>query len=146
MFPITHVISALLASKYLGHTVPILIGSSIIDLDHIYDLIKHGWKRGIIKRFFESLLIPCPEEDESRTVFHSLLGWLVVSAVFYVADPEFGIYFSLGYFIHLGLDSLDTTRLHLFYPHRYDVRGYVEYNSLMEYALGIGMFIVYFFF
>lgn len=146
MFFITHIISALLAGKYLGHTGAILIGSVIIDSDHIYDIIKNGWRKGIVKRFLESLLIPCPEEDESRTVFHSVLGWLIVSAIFYAIEPEFGLYFSIGYILHLALDSLDTTRLHLFYPHHYDVRGYVEYNSLMEYILGICMFIVYFFF
>lgn len=141
----THILSALLFGKYLGHTGAILLGSVLIDFDHFFDMFTKGRKYGL-KRTLEVLFTPYPEEDESRTVFHSLLGWLVVSVILYNLEPEFGLYFSLGYLLHLVLDSLDTSKLHLFYPQKYDVRGWVEYNSLMEYSFAIIMFIIYFFF
>ncbi|MBS3112954.1 metal-dependent hydrolase [Candidatus Woesearchaeota archaeon] len=141
----THILSALLLGKYLGHTGAIVLGSTLIDFDHIFDMIVKGKKHGF-RRTLEVLFTPYPEEDESRTVFHSILGWLVISAVLYAIMPSFGIYFSAGYLLHLVLDSLDTSRLRLFYPQKYDIRGWVEYNSLTEYILAIIMFIIYFFF
>lgn len=141
----THILAGLLLGKYLGHTGAILLGMTLLDLDHVWDMIIRGRKHGF-KKAFETLIMPYPEEDESRTIFHSLLGWLIVSIILYNLNPDFGLYYSIGYFVHLMMDSLDTSKLHLFYPTKYDVRGWVEYNSLMEYMLGIVMFIIYFFF
>ncbi len=142
----THILSGLLVGKYLGHTGAILLGTTIIDFDHLFDIFIKGQKKGRFKRLFEVMFLPHPEEDETRTVFHSFLAWLVISVIFYNLAPGFGLYFSIGYLLHLVLDSLDTSRLHLFYPRKYDVRGWVEYNSLMEYVFGIAIFIIYFFF
>jgi membrane-bound metal-dependent hydrolase YbcI (DUF457 family) len=141
----THLLSALMVGKFIGHTEALVLGSTIIDFDHIYDIVKH-WKKYGIKKAIEALLIAEPEENDQRTVFHSLLGWLAVSFIIYLFNPEFGTYFSIGYLLHLMLDSLDTSKLHLFYPSKYDMRGVVEYNSMMEYLLGIGMFLVYLFY
>ncbi|MFA5142151.1 MAG: metal-dependent hydrolase [Candidatus Woesearchaeota archaeon] len=143
----THILAGLVVGKYLGpeHMLPILLGSVLIDLDHIYDMVKHGWKYGI-KKSFEILFMPFPEENEQRTFFHSIFGWILVSTILYLVDPVFGKYFSIGYAVHLLLDSLDTSELQLFYPQKYNVTGFIEYNSLMEYLFGIGLFIIYFFF
>ena len=100
MLMTTHILSGLLLGKYIGNTGAILLGTTIIDLDHIVDVIVKGRKGGLT-RAMEVLFTPFPEEDESRTVFHSILAWLLISVLLYNFAPGFGLYFSIGYIFHL---------------------------------------------
>jgi len=146
MLVTTHILSALLLGKYLGHTTAILLGAFLIDFDHLYHAFKHSKRKGGFFKAGLELIKPHPEIDDSRTFMHSILGWFLVSIIIYAFAPTFAIYFSIGYALHLVLDALDTSKLHLFYPSTYDVVGPVEFNSVLEYTIAIVMFIIYFWF
>jgi len=71
--------------------------------------------------------------------FHSILGMLAVSLIFFLFDMMYGIMVFIGYFTHLFLDLFVDEKIELFfpfskrliqYPFKYS-EEYVIYGSLL---------------
>lgn len=120
MLFITHILAGVLLANLLGHWPWIILGSVIIDIDHIIILLKQRVYSPV-----EMVRRICNEEKygSHRTKFHSFFGLVVIFFVIAFFNVEIAKYFSIGLFFHLVLDALDGGSIRLFYPLPQTVKG-----------------------
>lgn len=123
MDPFTHIIPSLIIYLFnpsMTHLdfLFLSLGSVIPDLDHIlgflFKNVKKSWTpdeerlKGLQKLFF----FP-------RTPLHSFWGVLFLSVPAFFLFGHKTFYFSLGFLIHLIIDSLDESGVYWLYPHKW---------------------------
>lgn len=134
----------------------LLIGSVIPDLDHglgfLYKTLTKSWNKNedVLKGMQKIFFFP-------RTAFHSLWGVLTISTIFYfLFGLEHTAYLSLGFTIHLLIDSIDEAgvywlfpygKLHWKFPASYlQSKKYTKYYKIQKIFLMIDIVIVLLFF
>lgn len=120
MLFITHLLAGILLANLLGHWPWIILGSTIIDLDHLLVLFRKKVYNPI-----EMIRHVCDEEKygSHRTKLHSFFGLVVIFFIITFFNVEIAKYFSIGLFFHLVLDALDGGSIRLFYPLPKTVKG-----------------------
>ena len=139
MYTSTHLALGLIIGKATGDYSAALWGSLIIDVDHLIPAIEKkifNFKK-LWKRFHSS-------KDSSRSYFHSIFSWAIVSLVICLIDFNFGIVFSLAYLGHLLLDAIDNSDFFPFYPFKkYNIKGFIPYYSKKELAFSLYLLFIF---
>ena len=103
----THLAAGLIISKLTGNYNVSLLGSVIMDLDH---LIAY-YRTGILLKFKKILIATTGKADiglPQRNFFHNIFFCLLVSAIVAAIDFSAGLIFGAAYMCHLVLDALDS--------------------------------------
>jgi membrane-bound metal-dependent hydrolase YbcI (DUF457 family) len=142
MFFFTHLAAGLIIGELTGNYWAALIGALVIDLDHLLPFFR----KGILlkpKELWKAITSPEDHIGKQRNIMHSILTWLILSAIAFLIDTHAGIAFSLGYKSHLLLDAMDNYGLPIFFPHNFKISGPIKYLSTYEYVLATVLFIVF---
>lgn len=140
MYSTTHLAMGLIIGKLTGDYPAALLGSLIIDIDHLIPAakekrlfnIKEFWRRS--KSF----------NDSARSFLHGLPAFIIISALICLFDWKFGLVFALAYLGHLILDALDDSSLPILYPNKkIDIKGFIPYYSREELLFSVVLFSAY---
>ena len=132
MFLSTHLAAGLVIGKLTGNYNISLLGSIIMDLDHLLAY----YRADILFNFKKVLMatigqanIGMPQRNYLHNIFICLLAIIIALAINFSA----GLIFGLAYLCHLILDSLDTSGYYPFYPNlKINLRGPIKYFSRQE--------------
>lgn len=142
MYATTHLALGLVIGKLTGDYQAALVGSLIMDIDHLAPAIKE--KR--LFNFKEFWRRSKSSSDSARSFMHGLIPWFLFSAVICFFDLRFGAIFSIAYFGHLLLDTLDDSPFYPFFPNKkINIKGFIPYYSGEELVFSIALFCAYFF-
>ena len=144
MFILAHLASGMILGKVSGSYLPAIIGSVIIDVDHLRTLIKNKVRLSP-KKLWQIILDPNDPYGNQRNILHTLFGWAIVSAIILLLNFEIGIIFSIGYLIHLILDGIDNSDFHAFYPFsNVNLKGPIKYLSKYELIFSLILMTLFF--
>lgn len=140
----THLAAGLIISKLTGDYNASLLGSVIMDLDH---LIAY-YRTGILLKFRKVLVATTGRADiglPQRNFFHNVFFCLVVSAAVSVMNFSAGLTFGAAYACHLILDALDSEAYYPFYPSlKINLRGPIKYFSRQEFIFTFILLLIFF--
>lgn len=140
MYATTHLALGLVIGRLTGDYQAALIGSLIIDIDHLVPAFKE--KR--IFNFKKLWLLSKSSTDSARSFLHGIFPWIGLSTLICFFDLGFGLVFALGYFGHLLLDALDDSPLFILYPSKkINIKGFIPYFSLEEFIFSVTLFCAY---
>lgn len=140
---IAHLLIGLILGKKFGYTPAFVLGSVFPDIDHLVVLIKHRHFRPA--EIFRAMKYEDRYVERYKTPYiHSLLAWLIFSAIAVLFNFATGIAFSVAYLLHLILDAFDKDEMQLFYPFKKTLRGFLPVFSKWEIILGLILLTVYF--
>ena len=140
----THLAAGLIISKLTGNYNVSLLGSVVMDLDH---LIAY-YRTGILLKFKKVLIattggnyIGLPQ----RNFFHNIFFCLLVLAIVSVINFSTGLTFGAAYVCHLILDALDNKNYYPFYPSlKINLRGPIKYFSRQEFIFTFILLLIFF--
>lgn len=140
----THLAAGLIISKLTGNYNVSLLGSVIMDLDH---LIAY-YRTGILLKLKKILIATAGKADigiAQRNFFHNIIFCLLVSAMVSAINLSAGLTFGAAYVCHLILDSLDSEKYHPFYPNlKINFRGPIKYFSRQEFIFTFVLLLIFF--
>jgi hypothetical protein len=143
LFP-THLLAGLIIGKITGDYPTSLIGSVIIDSDHLVAYYRNGilFK---FKKFIAATFNRIDQITDARNYFHNAILFMAVAIVAMFINFKIGLVFSLAYFVHLIFDSLDNVNYLPFYPsQKLNFNGPIKYCSLQEFIFSLILFIIFF--
>jgi hypothetical protein len=140
----THLAAGLIVSKLTGNYNYSLLGSVVMDLDH---LIAY-YRTGILLKFKKVLIATTGRADiglPQRNFFHNIFFCLIISIIFLLINFSAGLAFSAAYILHLILDSLDNSSYYPFYPNlKIKLQGPIKYFSKQEFVFTFILLLIYF--
>ena len=140
----THLAAGLIISKLTGDYNASLLGSVVMDLDH---LIAY-YRTGILLKFRKVLIAITGQNDiglPQRNFFHNILFCLLVSALVAAVNFSTGLTFGAAYICHLILDALDSENYYPFYPIlKINLRGPIKYFSRQEFIFTFILLLIFF--
>lgn len=140
MYGTTHLALGLIIGKITGNYQAAILGSLLLDLDHLVPVFKDRAKFSF-KKFWKKTK---DYKDNSRNYFHSVFAWLFFSIIICLIDYEFALVFSLAYLGHFLLDALDNSPFYPFYPFKkVNIYGFIPYYSREELFLNIALFFIF---
>lgn len=143
MYITTHLALGLIIGKVTGNYSASLLGSLIIDVDHLIPIIEKKLPLSIKKIWQENKKSEISAYN-SRSYFHSIFSWLFFSVLISLINVRFGLIFSIAYLGHLVLDAIDDSEFYLFYPIKnLNIKGFIPYYSRRE--LIFSLFLLFFY-
>lgn len=140
----THLAAGLIISKLTGNYNASLLGSVIMDLDH---LIAY-YRTGILLKFNKVFIAITGRADiglPQRNFFHNVLFCLLIAAAVSVMNFSVGLTFGAAYVCHLILDALDSENYYPFYPGlKINLRGPIKYFSRQEFIITFILLLIFF--
>jgi len=144
MFLPTHLVAGLVIGKLTGNYNVALLGSVIMDLDHLLAY----YRAGILFKFRKVLIAATGKADigmPQRNFFHNIFFCLLVLALALAVNFSAGLVFGIAYLCHLVLDSLDDSNYFPFYPNKQiNLRGPIRYFSRQEFVFAFILLLIYF--
>ena len=142
MYTTTHLALGLIIGKLTGDYPAAILGSLIIDIDHLIPAAKEG-RLFNVKELWKRSRVP---EGGGRSYFHGIIPWALISVVICLIDLRFGLVFTLAYLGHLIFDALDNSDFWPLYPfnRKINIKGFVPYYSRQELIFSIMLFLAYF--
>lgn len=139
MYGITHLALGLIIGQASGDYPAALLGSLLIDLDHLWPAFRDGelfnWKK-----FFKRTT---DHQDNSRCFLHSIFSWLILSLAAGLISFHFAWVFSLAYLGHLILDAADNSPFFPFFPSKkINLVGFISYYSKKEAVFSLMLFLI----
>ena len=143
MYATTHLAMGLVIGRLTGDYQAALLGSLIIDIDHLVPAIKENR----LLNFKEFWRRSKSSSDSARSFLHGLLPFIVISVLIAFFDWRFGLIFAVAYLGHLILDTLDDSPFFPFYPNKkINIKGFIPYYSTEELIFSVALFSAYFMF
>lgn len=140
----THLAAGLIISRLTGDYNASLLGSVVMDLDH---LIAY-YRTGILLKFSKVIIAITGRDDiglPQRNFFHNIFFCLLVSALVSVVNFSAGLVFGAAYLCHLILDALDSENYYPFYPSlKINLRGPIKYFSRQEFIFTFILLFIFF--
>ena len=143
MYLPSHIAAGLVIGKITGDYTTAIVGSLFLDLDHLYSFYKHKsfskWKKFI-------KIITSEEDlyDDQRNYFHNIFFAVAVWVVFMLINFQIGLIFSIAYFFHLVMDSLDGAEYYPLYPSKkINLRGPIGFFSKYDMMVSIVLIIIF---
>ena len=96
MFILTHIIAGLLVGKLTGNYTFALLGSVLIDMDHLFSYIKHGVLFSP-RKFWRTITSREDLWGDQRGILHNFLAFILISAVLFLLGFFALIAFCFGY-------------------------------------------------
>ena len=138
---LTHFMAGLIIGKLTNNYVYAILGSLLVDFDHLFSFIKHKVKlTGIVKL----LLSPIDPYSDQRSIFHNILVPIVGVIVSIYFDTRNFVVFFFAYTTHLVFDMLDKSNYYPFYPNLFCIKGIIKYLSIQEHIFTFILLILYF--
>ena len=129
----THVLAGLIIGKITGDFPTALVGSLVIDLDHVVSYFRHGilFKP---RQLYKAISDEADPWGDQRNFLHSIFSWIAISVLLLLINFKFGLVFSIAYFFHLVFDALDSADFYPFFPFfkKVVIKGFVKYYSKQE--------------
>jgi hypothetical protein len=118
------------------------LGSIFPDLDHIFIILKYRFfsLRKIIDSIFNEEKFGVKYKTK---YFHSIFGGIIVSILVAIFNFSGGIYFFVGYLIHLVLDFFDKDEKEYFFPFKKKIKGWLPIFSKPEIFFTIFLVLLY---
>jgi hypothetical protein len=117
------------------------LGSVLPDMDHLFIMVKN--KIFTWRKIIDSIANEEKYKIKYKTKYlHSILGGVVISLPVSLISFSGGIYFLLGYLIHLALDFPDKDEKEYFYPLKTKIKGWLPIFSKVEISFTILLLIV----
>jgi len=143
MFLPTHLAAGLIIGKLTGNYEVSLLGSVIMDLDHLLAY----YQAGILFKFKKVFIASTNKVDigmPQRNYFHNIFFCLAVSVMLMVINFSAGLVFFIAYAIHLILDSLDNSGLYPAYPNlKIYFHGPIKYFSKQEVVIAAILLLIF---
>lgn len=139
----THLAVGLIIGKLSNNYIPALIGTFIVDVDHLLCYIRHN----ILFNFKEIWKTSTSQEspyNDQRTFMHSLITWVIITAAGTLIDLKAGMVFSVAYLAHILLDMVDGCGFYPFYPLKFKTAGPIRYSSKAELILMLLLYTLFF--
>jgi len=144
MFLPTHLVAGMIIGKLTGDYTTSIIGSVIMDLDHLFSYYRAGFLfnfKKLLRVATSKINIGIPQ----RNIFHNIFFCLVVSAIVMIINFSVGLIFSSAYILHLILDSLDNSSYYPFYPNlKIRLHGPIKYFSKQEVIIVFVLLLIFF--
>lgn len=142
---VTHLAMGLIIGQVSDNYTAALVGSFVIDLDHL-PLLMRSRTLFDLKKFLRSTF---EEESEAygneRGILHGLPSWFLCSLPLLFIDTNLALTFSGAYLAHLFLDAVDGANFYPFAPSRLvSLKGPIPYASWQELIFGLGLFVVFY--
>ncbi len=140
MYGITHLALGLIIGKATGDYPAAILGSLLIDVDHLWPAFKDKELfnlKKLLKRTTNST-------DTSRCFFHNIFSWIILSVGACLINFHFGWVFSLAYLGHLILDAIDSSPFFPFFPiKKFNIIGFISYCSKKEVVFSLILFSIF---
>ena len=144
MFLPAHLAAGLIIGKLTGNYNAALLGSVIMDLDHLLAYYRVGILFNFRKLFIATMgkiNIGIPQ----RNFFHNIFFYLLVLAVISLINFSAGLVFNIACLCHLVLDALDNSDYYPFYPNlKINLRGPIKYFSKQEFIFTFILLLIFF--
>ncbi len=138
---IIHILLAIILGKVFGNMLFFVLGSIILDLDHIYIIIKNRFFS--LKKIMQTIKYEKKYNIKYKTpVFHSFLGLIFFSLIIFFFNQKGAIYFSIAYLLHLLIDWIDIDEKYYLYPLKVKFRGFLPIWSTTEKILTLILTII----
>ena len=131
MFLLSHLVAGLIIGKISGNYGIALLGSFIIDLDHLFPYFKNRMVFNF-RKLWKAVTTKKDLYKDQRNYLHSIFSWAAISIALMVFNLSVGLVFSFAYLAHLFLDALDNADFYPLYPLRYNLKGPIDYLSIKE--------------
>lgn len=128
---LAHPIIGITLGNHFGYFWFLVLGSIVPDIDHLIILIKHkifSWHKIVDSIRFEKKY----NITYKTKYIHSVLGAIVISGSVMLIDFTGGLYFFVGYIIHLLIDWLDIDEKQFLYPFKKKFKGFLPVFSKTE--------------
>ena len=144
MFLPTHLAAGLIIGKLTGNYNAALLGSVVMDLDHLL-----AYSRAGILFNFKKLLIATTGKINigmpQRNFLHNIFFCLLISAVALTINFSAGLVFAIAYICHLILDSLDNSNYYPLYPNlKIKLHGPIKYFSKQDIIFAAILLLIFF--
>ena len=143
MFFASHLAAGLIIGKLTGNYSAALLGSLLIDIDHIVSYAKHGLLFNP-KRAWKVMTSHEDTHGTQRHFLHSFFSWAIITAVMALFNYSYAVIFSIGYFVHLIFDAFDSSDFYPLFPLKWNIKGPLQYMSSAEYLFAALLFVIYF--
>ncbi|MBU1349779.1 MAG: metal-dependent hydrolase [Patescibacteria group bacterium] len=133
---LAHYIIGVTLGNYFGNFWFIFLGSVLPDIDHLYIIFKHkifSWREIINSIRFENKY----KISYKTKYVHSLFGAIVISSPIMFFNFTVGLYFFVGYIIHLLIDWADIDKKQYLYPFKKTFQGILPISSKTEIIITI---------
>jgi membrane-bound metal-dependent hydrolase YbcI (DUF457 family) len=139
MYITSHLTLGLIIGELSGNYTAALLGSLLIDVDHLIPMIEE--KSGItLKKIWEK---GKQAGETGRSYLHGIFPWILLSSIALLFNFNFALIFSLAYLGHLLLDALDKDDFYPFYPiKRVKIKGFIPYYSRKEFAFNLFLVLI----
>jgi len=131
-----HTILALIAGKFFGHYAAFLIGSVMVDIDHLYVYLART--PALRKDFSWKRLVDLVKNERTYKIsartplVHSLFGAVLFTFLVYSFAPGEALYFGVAYLSHIILDLFDKDPTYLLFPWKKPFHGPMPVWSTAE--------------
>ena len=100
---LTHLIAGLLIGKLTGNFTWALVGTVLIDADHLLSYVKH---RVLFnpKKFWKTITLRDDPWGDQRGILHNFLAFILILGILFLFGFSALLAFSFGYLSHLSLD------------------------------------------
>lgn len=133
---LAHYIIGVTLGNYFGNFWFIFLGSVLPDIDHLYIIFKH--KIFLWREIINSIRFENKYKISYKTKYvHSLFGAIIVSVPIMFFNFTGGLYFFVGYIVHLILDWVDIDNKQYLYPFKKTFQGVLPVSSKTEIIITI---------
>jgi membrane-bound metal-dependent hydrolase YbcI (DUF457 family) len=129
---LSHILAGLIIGKITDNFTLAIIGSLIVDIDHLISFYRHGILFNI-KKLIKETLDETDKWNDQRSFFHNIFVLIIISLIVMFFSLKSGLIILSAFFIHLVLDALNKTYLYPLYPiKKFAITGFIKYNSKQE--------------
>jgi len=144
MFLSTHLVAGLVIGKLTGNYNISLIGSIIMDLDHLLAYYRAGILFNF-RKLFTATISKADMGMHQRNFLHNIFICILALAVALAINFSVGLIFSIAYIVHLVLDSLDNCGYYPMYPSKkINLHGPIKYFSKEEFIFAFILLLIFF--
>ncbi|MFC1769086.1 metal-dependent hydrolase [Nanoarchaeota archaeon] len=131
----THIILPLILWKLFGNFWFLMVGSMIVDIDHLFLLIKN--KHFNLREAVDVLKNEEKYGEHYRSPYlHSFFGLIVTSLLVWLFfSPTGAVYWAIGYLTHLIIDLFDKDVQYLLFPLKIEFKGTLPIPSYVEFTI-----------
>ncbi|MBU1160600.1 metal-dependent hydrolase [Patescibacteria group bacterium] len=138
---LAHYIIGVTLGNYFGNFWFIFLGSVLPDIDHLYIIFKH--KIFLWREIINSIRFENKYKISYKTKYvHSLFGAIIVSVPIMFFNFTGGLYFFVGYIVHLILDWVDIDNKQYLYPFKKTFQGVLPVSSKTEIIITVFLIIL----
>jgi membrane-bound metal-dependent hydrolase YbcI (DUF457 family) len=144
MFLPTHLVAGMIIGKLTGDYTTSILGSILMDLDHLFSYYQAGILFNF-RKLFNMVTSRANSKIPQRNFFHNIFFCLFLSIIILLINFKIGLIFFAAYILHLVLDSLDDSNYYPMYPNKkISLHGPIKYFSKQEIVIVFVLILIFF--